>query len=111
MTAVEHVGIEVDLARPLDRMRLRVDADLLEEVATVADRSEHPAGFEESPNVDVLYRAIGEGQSQPMTVKGLHSPDLDQVPCGSTDGALVGGASAAVAASGSAWTSSSSVTK
>lgn len=63
MTAVEHVGIKVDLAGPLDRIRLRVDADLLEEVATVADRFEHPVGFEESPTVRVLYCAIRERQS------------------------------------------------
>jgi hypothetical protein len=63
VTAVEHVGIEVDLAKPLDRLALRVDADLLEDLATLADRGEHSSGLEESAE-STSFTAPSENDSR-----------------------------------------------
>jgi hypothetical protein len=57
VATVEDVRVEVDLARPLHRLHLRIDADQLEELATLPDRCEHSAGVEDSADIDVLHCA------------------------------------------------------
>jgi hypothetical protein len=59
-TAVENLGVEVDVTRPLDGVGLRIDSDLFEELA-ILNGSEDPAAGKQPAEVDLLDSAIGEG--------------------------------------------------
>lgn len=66
--AVENVGVGVDPIGPLDRLGFGIDPNLLKDLATVADRSEHASSGKQLPQVDLLDRAIrecGEFESHP----------------------------------------------
>src|SRR4051794_3174649 len=76
---VQHLRIEVDVARPLDRSALRVHADLFEDVASLVDRREHAAGRKQLAQVDVLNRTIAECDADPVTVSRLYISDIDDV--------------------------------
>ena len=90
VAAVENVGVEVDLARPFDGARLRIDADLVEHRAVVADRREHAAPFEHGGEVDVLDEAVGEVQAHPASLERGGLGDAWQCVHGSGSMALSG---------------------
>ena len=71
--AVEHLGVEIDLARPLDRSALGVYAGLLEKLALVSDRLEDAAAGEQLPEADLLDRAVAERRSDSIPLQGLTS--------------------------------------
>ncbi len=76
--AVEHVGIEVDLSGPLDRLGVGVDAHLLKELSAFADRGEDAATCKHVGDVDVLDRPVGERDAQQRPSRGS-TARLDQV--------------------------------
>jgi len=66
LVAAEHVGIEIDLPWPEDGAKLAVNGDGLEDVRVVANRGKYAAGLQQPSEIDLMDRAVAEGEPKPM---------------------------------------------
>jgi hypothetical protein len=73
--AVEHFWVEVYLAGPFDSARLRIDADLLEDLAALVNWGHHAAARKDLGEVDLLDRAVGERRPRIRVVLALRRND------------------------------------
>ncbi len=62
--AVQHVWVEVDIARPLDGLRVGVDAYLFKDLSVVSDRGEDSSAGDISDLDQVIHGNGGTGCSR-----------------------------------------------
>ena len=68
-------GVEIDLARPHDRAELAVDLDGAEGLVVVSNRGEDAACLKHRGEIELVHRAVREGEAQPTPVQGLDTGD------------------------------------
>ena len=83
MISAKHVGIKIDVTGPHDGAELRVYSHGLEDIVVVTDRREYAAGLQQPGQIDLVHRAIAEGQPKPALRARL---DLDDRCTGSVHG-------------------------
>jgi hypothetical protein len=76
---VKDLGIEVDLAGPLDCAALGIYARLLEDLTPFIDQRENAPRGEQLAEIDVLHRAVAERRTNLMPLKRLDLGDVNDV--------------------------------
>src|SRR5664279_74055 len=81
-TAVYDLRVQVHFAGPFDGAGFVVDANRLKDIAVLANRLKHPSTTQETTEVDLFDRAVGEGRTNAVAIERLNSDYLDDVAHG-----------------------------